>query len=204
MVAVGVVAAGARFAYQVAQRVQLANAPTAQVEEQLAKELQERQLLEAQVRSFDTQFMQAEREKQALQSNLKSTNDRLATVQQEARNAQKRISELEEQKSRLSNQLDGLTQNIAATKDSSADRSGGIDDSTSRTLTRYLHHNGLPYVYALVTEDEAGNRRLFLTGPVRHGDGKTDSEAKAREFLNDPNATITNNVEVRPDLPNDF
>ena len=74
------------------------------------------------------------------------------------------------------------------------------DSSQSTALTDYLKTHRLPLVGAQVLNKGSGNRQVVLYGFVATQFGKQDAEAKARQFLGDPNVEVTNRIDVRPEL----
>ncbi len=64
----------------------------------------------------------------------------------------------------------------------------------SHSLTEYLHHHRLPYVDALVLDDKGAPSSVMLSGRVRTETGKQDAESKARNYLDDPEVSIRNQI----------
>jgi hypothetical protein len=77
-----------------------------------------------------------------------------------------------------------------------------VDDSSSKTLTDYLHHHRLPLVGAQVFTTADGERKLLLYGYVATEFGKGDAERKALKFLGDSTIATTNSIKVNPAIVN--
>jgi hypothetical protein len=80
--------------------------------------------------------------------------------------------------------------------------SGGYttEPSESQALTEYLKQRKLPLVGAQVLRGADGRRMVVLYGFVGSDFGKADATKKARRFLHDPNVTVANRINVRPEL----
>jgi hypothetical protein len=74
------------------------------------------------------------------------------------------------------------------------------DGSSMDTLSAYLHARHLPLVEARQLTDDSGHESVLLYGFVATDLGKRDAEDDARDYLDDPDITITNQIKVRPEL----
>jgi hypothetical protein len=63
----------------------------------------------------------------------------------------------------------------------------------------YLHANCLPLVEARTIVNASGSS-VLLYGYVATDFGKRDAEDQTRDFIDDPDVTITNRIVVRPEL----
>jgi hypothetical protein len=89
----------------------------------------------------------------------------------------------------------------ASTASTSFDATGySQDPSKSQALTSYLQQHRLPLVGAQVMENRSGDRAVVLYGFVATPFGKSDAANKARSFLKDPELTVANRIDVRPEL----
>jgi hypothetical protein len=74
------------------------------------------------------------------------------------------------------------------------------DDPAYDPLSDYLHANRLPLVEARTIVNASGERSVLLYGYVATDFGKRGAEDQARNFMDDPDVTITNGIVVRPEL----
>jgi len=76
-----------------------------------------------------------------------------------------------------------------------------FNQALSGDLSRYLHHNRLPYVDAVVLSNRTGEpSSMVLSGSVRTETGKRDAELKSRDFLGGTQCRITNRIKVNAAL----
>ena len=67
-------------------------------------------------------------------------------------------------------------------------------------LTKYLHTHRLPLVSAQLLTNADGTQRVVLYGYTATDFGKQDAVTKSRSYLKDGSISITNRIQVRPEL----
>ena len=76
-----------------------------------------------------------------------------------------------------------------------------VDRELSRTLTKRLHRDRLPYVKAQVLIDAPSKAKsVVLTGQVRADFSKHDAEETVRNFFKSSTVAIENQIKVNPEI----
>lgn len=74
------------------------------------------------------------------------------------------------------------------------------DDGSMDTLSAYLHGHRMPLVEARMVTNQRGDRSVLLYGYVATPYGKSDAEEQTRDYLDDPDVTIVNRIQIKPEL----
>jgi hypothetical protein len=135
----------------------------------------------------------------ASENKIRETNESLSQMQPQAKLVQ---AENDKQRSQLDNlreqnrQLEANTALLRQLQHAMPQ----MEDLLSRSLSKYLQMQRLPYVNAEVTLDERKGLTITLHGSVKTSSGKDDAADKARGFFDDQRLPVVNEIQIDPGL----
>ncbi len=162
--------------------------------------------LRAENRDIAARLSQAMKSSQELRSKLAASEDTMRESNQSLSQMQPQARHVQAENDKQRNEINNLReQNRQLEADTALLRQlqhamPQMEDLLSRSLSKYLQMQRLPYVNAVVTLDERQGLTIALHGTVKTPSGKEDAADKARSFFYEQRLPVINEIQIDPGL----